>query len=471
MSEQLPVIALVGRPNVGKSSLFNRLAGKKLSIVDDQPGVTRDYKTAPIMINNKDAVLMDTAGLSESSAVLEKAMTAQSLRALQQADVLVFMIDARAGVVPSDNEFASVLRKVNKPIILVANKSDNKDNHEILNDTGRFGFGSPIMLSAAHGRGVDELLTLIEQKIKWPEIAAEEIDDDLQIDIDVSDDDDAEEVEEEAKSLRLAIVGRPNAGKSTLLNALIGEQRALVSDVAGTTRDPVSVEWEYGDRQLRIVDTAGLRRRSRVVEKVEKMSTDETLRIIRLAELVIMVIDATTPFDQQDLTIIQHVFDEGRAMVLVVNKWDKIVDKKEAEEHIEYILERSLPFVRGIPIITMSAIKGGRALDALLKAVIAQHKIWNKRISTGPLNRWLDMMLARNPPPLAKGRPNRIRYMTQTKARPPTFALWLSQPNDLPDTYERFLIGGMRNDFKMPGIPIRLIKKKGENPFAGKAAN
>ena len=395
------IIALVGRPNVGKSTLFNRLAGKKLALIDDQPGVTRDYKTAPISVDGLTGTIMDTAGLTDSKTGIEQSMTKQSLRALEMASALVFMVDGASGVTPLDMEFARELRKLQKPVILVANKADRNDARAIQNETHRLGFGDVIPVSASHGHGIEELLDRIVPFLNVQEaVEAKESDDEA----------------DEEKALRLAIVGRPNAGKSTLLNALLNEERSLTSDVAGTTRDPVSVEWEYEGRQIRLVDTAGMRRRSRVIEKIEVMAVEETRRIIRLAELVIVVIDATMQFDQQDLIIIQNVFDEGRAMVLVINKWDKIEDKKAAESYIQDILQRALPFVRGIPVITMSATRGGKSLQHLMKAVFEQHKVWNRRINTGKLNRWLEDMIGRNPPPLARGpsKPYSLHYADQS---------------------------------------------------------
>jgi len=441
----LPTLAIIGRPNVGKSTLFNRIAGKQLAIVNDTPGVTRDYRSAEAEMEGRRVQLYDTAGLEDNKKdTLFVRMREQTSRALALSDAALFVIDGRVGITPLDQSLAAWLRKQNKKIILVINKIENECPPHIRAEAERLGLGEALAISAAHGDGVRDLiheaLQLLPQRS-----AADKTDDN--------------------KPLRLAIVGRPNAGKSTLLNSLLDEPRVMVGAEPGLTRDSIAVDWHYGNQLIRLVDTAGLRRRSRVDTALEKMAVADTQRIIRLAEVVIVVMDVQTLFDKQDLQITQSIIDEGRALVLVINKWDLVKDKTAVRKSIEKKLEELFHNAKAVPVITLSALYGGRELEELMQAVFRVYQVWNKRISTGKLNRWLTEMTANHPPPLVGGRPIKLRYMTQVKARPPTFALWISRPEELPQSYEKYMLNHLRQDFDLPGVPLRIMRKKGENPY------
>ncbi len=453
MQSQQPIIAIVGRPNVGKSTLFNRLAGKQLAIVNDQPGITRDYRAAPLEWDNRQITLYDTAGYdTDDEHVFAQRMREQTKRAADAATVILFVIDGRAGITAEDRNLAQILRRQKKPVVLAVNKIDNKVPPEVVAEAYRLGFGTPHAISASHGDGVADLIgTLLQTLPQLPITEDTEIDED--------------ETLEANKPLRLAIVGRPNVGKSTLVNALLGEPRVITGAEPGLTRDAIAVDWQYNDTLIRLVDTAGLRRRSRVQDKVEKMAVDDTLRIIRLAEVVVLVVDATALLDRQDLTIAQLIVDEGRAFILAINKWDLVVDKYKMLDEIEYLLGKNLSDAKGVTMITMSALNGGKALTRLMDSVLETYQIWNRRISTAKLNKWLDGILAHHPPPLVAGRPIRLRYMTQVKSRPPSFAIWVSRPEELPMSYERYLINNLRKDFDLPGVPVRLLLRKGDNPY------
>ena len=442
----LPTLAIIGRPNVGKSTLFNRLARKQLAIVEDTPGVTRDYRSAEAELSGRRVLLYDTAGLEDNKKdSLFVRMREQTSRALALSDAALFVIDGRAGITPLDQSLAAWLRKQNKKIILVINKIEGDCPPYIRAEAHRLGLGEAMAVSASHGDGV---LHLTEEVLKiLPQRSGVNTD------------------AEDEKPLRLAIVGRPNAGKSTLLNSLLNEPRVMVGEEAGLTRDSIAVDWRYHDQAIRLVDTAGLRRRSRVETVLEEMAVADTLRVIRLAEVVIVVMDVMTLFDKQDLQITQMIIDEGRAMVLVVNKWDLVKDKNVVRKTIEKRLEELFHNAKAVPVITLSALNGGVGLDHLMAAVFNVYAVWNKRISTGKLNRWLTELVDRHPPPLVGGRPIKLRYITQVKARPPTFALWVSRPDDLPQSYEKYLLNHMRTDLDLPGVPLRLMKKKGENPY------
>lgn len=446
----LPTLAIIGRPNVGKSTLFNRLAGKQLAIVDDVPGVTRDYRSAEAVLAGRRVQLYDTAGLEDDKKdSLFVRMREQTTRALELSDAAVFVVDGRTGVTPLDQSLAGWLRKQKKKIIVVVNKCENNCPPHIRAEVVRLGLGEPLAISASHGDGVLDLTQEILEHLPQRTV-----------------DDKSED-----KPLRLAIVGRPNAGKSTLLNSLLNEQRVMTGAEPGLTRDSIAVDWEYDGQLIRLVDTAGLRRRSRVDSKLEQMAVGDTQRIIRLAEVVIVVMDVQTLFDKQDLQITQQIIDEGRSLVLVVNKWDlvKEKDRKAAIKSIENALVDLFHNAKAVPVIMLSALQGGRELKELMRAVFKVYEVWNRRISTGKLNRWLNAMTENNPPPMAGGRPLRLRYMTQVKARPPTFALWISRPDELPQSYEKFLLNNLRTDLDLPGVPIRLMRRKGENPYEGKA--
>jgi GTP-binding protein len=443
-------VAIVGRPNVGKSTLFNRLVGKRLALVAETPGVTRDRREGLAYIGDLPFSVIDTAGLEEAPGEsLEARMREQTEKALADADLALLLIDARAGVTPADAHFADWLRGKDKPVILVANKCESAAGDAGFYEAFALGLGEPIALSAEHGHGIGELLSALAPHAEAA-IALQE-----------------EDAETDGSGLlRLAIIGRPNTGKSTLVNRLIGEERLLTGPEAGITRDAIAVDWSYRGRALRLFDTAGLRRRSRVADKLEVLSVADTRRAIRFANVAVLMLDASVMLEKQDLTIARQVVDEGRALVIAANKWDAVKDRKGASRKLRDRLQTSLPQVRGVPVVTISALEG-TSLDTLMDAVFAVYDIWNSRVSTGRLNQWLDAMTEAHPPPLAgSGRRVRLRYATQVKSRPPTFAVWTSRPEDLPDSYRRYLVNGLREDFGLSGIPIRLQFRKGRNPYA-----
>jgi GTP-binding protein len=448
-------VAIVGRPNVGKSTLFNRLVGKRLAIVDDTPGVTRDRREGTAAMAGVIFRAIDTAGLEEAGAgALEARMRAQTEKAIDDSDLVLLLIDARAGVTPVDEHFADWVRQRHKPAILVANKCESAAADPGIYESYRLGLGDPVAISAEHGEGMAELLGAILPRIEESEPPAP--------------DDTVDEEEEEAGPIRLAIIGRPNTGKSTLVNRLLGEERLLTGPEAGITRDAIMVDWEYAGRRLELVDTAGLRRKSRVAGRLEKLSVDDTLRTIRFANVAVLLLDATVMLEKQDLTIARLVIDEGRALIIAANKWDAVDKAADALRSLRDRMQTSLPQVRGIPVVTVSALRG-QNLDKLMQAVFEIYGIWNRRVPTADLNRWLELMVDGHPPPLAStGRRVRLRYMTQLKTRPPTFVIWGSRPQDLPESYRRYLINGLRQDFGIEGVPIRLQFRQGENPFAPK---
>jgi GTP-binding protein len=467
-------LAIVGRPNVGKSTLFNRVVGKKLALVHDTPGLTRDWRVAEARFMGLTFNVVDTAGLEESfDASIEARMRQQTERALEKADMALLVVDARAGITPLDKHFALWLRKRQIKTALVVNKCESKAATEGLYAAYELGIGDPIPISAEHGQGMEDLFALLRPLIeqKGGGAADEEAVDELAAAFEKYHEgdetgfgDEPEDAEDLANPVKIAIAGRPNVGKSTLLNALVGEHRSMTGPEAGITRDAVHVDWEFEGRKLRLVDTAGLRRRAKVVDTIEKMAVADSLRAIRLAQVVVLVIDAENEFEKQDLAIAGHVVEEGRALVIAVNKWDIVADRPQKLEELKRQLERHLAQVRDVPVVTVSALKGQR-VEKILEAVLEVYALWNKRVPTSKLNRWLRMMESQNPAPLIQGRQNRLRYMTQLKARPPTFALWMSRPELYPEAHERYIVNGLRRDFDLPAVPVRIVLKASKNPY------
>ena len=472
-------IAIVGRPNVGKSTLFNRLVGRQHAIVDDKPGVTRDRREGDATLAGLEFRVIDTAGLEEAATgSLEDRMRQQTERAIELADVTMMVIDARAGVTPADKFFADQIRRSGTHVILLANKCEGRSGAAGLAEAWELGLGEPVPISAAHGEGLVDLHdAIVEAALAVGiDMLAEGLDDGL------SDDEFSDEppLDEEGnpvevwqdpqadQPMRIAVVGRPNMGKSTLINRLLGEDRLLTGPEAGITRDSIELPFTWKGRPYRLVDTAGMRRRARISDKVEQLMVDDALRAIQFAHLCLLLVDATEELHKQDLAIARLIAEEGRGLVIGANKWDVVRDRQAATTRIDDRLETSLAQLRGVPVIHMSGLHG-RGFDRMMSAADAMYGLWNTRIATGRLNRWLEGMLEAHPPPLVDGRRLRIRYMTQIKTRPPTFALFVSRPTSLPESYLRYLITGLRTDFGLWGIPIRMVMRKGENPYAGKA--
>lgn len=448
-------VVIAGRPNVGKSTLFNRLAGKRLALVHDLPGVTRDWREADIDLGDLNFRLIDTPGLEEATPrSLGDRMRKQSEAAIAQADLVLLVIDAREGVTPTDKHFAQALRRSGKPVALVANKCEGRASDSGYLEAFSLGFGEPIAVSAEHGLGIPDIADAI--RTAMPDKNENE-----------TRSVDEQETQEREKPLPIAIIGQPNAGKSTLVNRLIGQERMLTSPEAGTTRDAIAVDWSWGGRKIRLADTAGIRRKSKVVEKLEQISVGDALKVIRFAEVVVLVMDATEPFEKQDLQLADLVAEEGRALVLALNKWDRVPEKQARLQELKLDLEETLTQVRGVPMVPISALSGD-GLDRLMQAVFAVHSTWNKRLPTAALNRWLMAMTEKHPPPAVSGRRIKLRYLTQSKSRPPTFYLSCSRPEALPDAYRRYIVNGLREDFGLAGVPIRLMVRTGANPFEGR---
>lgn len=469
-------LAIVGRPNVGKSTLFNRLVGKRLALVDDQPGVTRDLREGAARLADLRFTVIDTAGLEEvTDDSLQGRMRRLTERAVDMADICLFMVDARTGITPSDLVFADILRKRSAHVIVAANKAEGKAADAGVIEAFSLGLGEPIRLSAEHGEGLSDLYTqLMPLADQFAERATEDA---PEIDVDVEEDDGegAVRVPTRARPLQVAVVGRPNAGKSTLINQILKEDRLLTGPEAGITRDAISLttEWAAGfDTEpvpMRIFDTAGMRKKAKVQEKLEKLSVSDGLRAVKFAEVVVVLLDAEIPFEQQDLRIADLAEREGRAVVVAVNKWDIEEDRQAKLKELKESFERLLPQLRGAPLITVSA-KTGRGLDRLHEAIMRAYEIWNRRVSTAQLNRWMAGMMEAHPPPAPQGKRIKMRYMTQAKTRPPGFVVMCSHPDKVPASYTRYLVNGLRLDFDMPGTPIRLWMRgqSDANPYKGR---
>ena len=445
-------VAIVGRPNVGKSTLFNRLAVRRAALTHDEPGVTRDRREGEARLGPLRFRVIDTAGLDEGAPdSLAARMMRQTDRAVEAADVALFVIDARAGITAADRHFADMLRRAGAKVVLVANKCEGGAGEAGLIEAFALGLGEPVALSAEHGEGLAELYDALAPFAETANAGTAEV-----------------EAEGEAeRPLRLAIVGRPNVGKSSLLNRLIGEERVITGPEPGLTRDAIAVEWRYRGRAVRLVDTAGLRRRARVTAPLEKLSAADTLRTIRAVEVVIIVFDATEPPSRQDFGVAALAVEEGRAPVIALNKWDAVDNRRETLSEFRYAVEQALSQAKGVRLVPCSALTG-EGVSRLMPAVLECDAAWNARASTAELNRWLEAALERHPPPLVKGRRVKLRYMTQVSARPPSFVAFASRPEGLPDAYQRYLVNGLREAFGLDGVPIRLAFRKGDNPYAPK---
>ncbi|MFP7571622.1 ribosome biogenesis GTPase Der [Marivita sp. S2033] len=462
-------LAIVGRPNVGKSTLFNRLVGKRLALVDDQPGVTRDLREGAARLGDLRFTVIDTAGLEEATdESLQGRMRKLTERAVDMADVCLFMIDARTGVTPTDEMFAEILRKRSNHVILGANKAEGQAADAGVLEAYALGLGEPLRLSAEHGEGMPELYSVLQPLADAFRERAEPDAPETEVDVD-DDDPDAPRAITKAKPLQIAVVGRPNAGKSTLINQILGEDRLLVGPEAGITRDAISVQTEWNGTHMRIFDTAGMRKKAKVQEKLEKLSVSDGLRAVKFAEVVVVLLDAAIPFESQDLRIADLAEREGRAVVIAVNKWDVEDDKQDKLRMLKEEFERLLPQLRGAPLVTVSA-KTGRGIDRLHAAILKAHDVWNRRVTTAQLNRWLGGMVEQHPPPAPQGKRIKLRYMTQAKTRPPGFVVMCSHPDKMPESYKRYLVNALREDFDMPGTPIRLtLRGQGDkNPYKGR---
>jgi GTPase len=448
-------LAIIGRPNVGKSTLFNRLVGQKLALVDDEPGVTRDRREGEARLGDLEFTVIDTAGLDEGAkGSLTQRMQEQTETAIKLADALMFVVDARAGLTPADRAFADLARRADKPVLLLANKSEGRHGEAGAMEAYALGLGDPIQISAEHGEGLGDLYEALRALL--PERANE-------------DDEDEPETEEESatRPIRVAIVGRPNAGKSTLINHLIGEERLLTSPEAGTTRDSIAVEIAWKGRAFRVFDTAGLRRRSRIEEKLEKLSVADALRAVRFAEVVVLMLDAQNRFEEQDLRIADLIEREGRALVIAVNKWDLVDGKPGQISALRKEADHWLPQVTGAPVVAVSGLMG-EGIDRLMQAIIDAYAVWNRRVPTSALNRWFAQAIAANPPPAVSGRRLKLNYITQNNARPPSFVLFCSRADAVPQSYLRYLINSLREAFDLPGTPVRITLREKANPFAHK---
>jgi GTP-binding protein len=476
-------LALVGRPNVGKSTLFNRLVGKKLALVDDRPGVTRDRRMGEARLGDRVFQVIDTAGLEDSAAdSLTARMRQQTEAAIQEADMVLFLIDARAGIMPDDRHFAEIVRRSGKPVLLAANKAEGRGGLAGAYEAYALGLGDPIAISAEHGEGIgalyEEILPHLDRLAEEEQAARDRAEAEAAQAARLADADEetaqglalepeAEPDDEEGgpdRPLRIAIVGRPNAGKSTLINTMLGEERLLVGPEAGITRDSIGLDWQWRGRKIKVFDTAGLRKRARIEDKVEKLAAADAIRAVKFAEVVVILLDATIALEKQDLTIIDLVEREGRAVVIGLNKWDLIEARGSALSLLREEATRLLPQVKGCPIVPLSGL-AGQGIDKLMEGIVTAHRIWNTRVPTAKLNRWLSGVVANHPPPAVSGRRIKLRYVTQPKSRPPHFALFGNQLDALPEAYRRYLVNSMRESFNLPGVPIRLTFRTSDNPY------
>jgi GTP-binding protein len=447
-------IAIVGRPNVGKSTLFNRLVGKRLALVDDMPGVTRDRREGPARLGDLDFTVIDTAGLEEASAEsLPGRMLAQTKMAIEQADALFFLLDAKTGPVPEDRAFADLVRRAGKPVIVVANKAEGKGSGARVLEAYELGLGDPVGISAEHGEGLVDLFEALREAL--PEVTGK------------PDAETSQEASEAARHIRVAVVGRPNSGKSTLVNRLVGEDRMLTGPEAGLTRDTIAVDLTWKGREFRLHDTAGLRRPPRIQEKLEKLSVADAINAIRFAEVVVLLMDAERLFEEQDLRIADLVEREGRALVIAISKWDLHERRAGGIGKLQEQADERLPQIKGVPVVGVSGLTGD-GLDRLMEAIVDIHEVWNKRVSTNQLNKWLEEVTTAHPPPAVSGRRIRLNYVTQAKARPPTFVLFCARADKVPPAYQRYLVNALREHFDLPGTPIRLTLREKANPFEGR---
>ncbi len=446
----LPTVAIIGRPNVGKSTLFNRLVGKKLALVDDRPGVTRDRREGEASLLGLDFRIIDTAGFeTEDPHTLPGRMRMQTEAAVAEADAALFLFDARAGVVPMDQEVAQWLRNSDTPIILMGNKAEGKAGESGLLDAYSLGLGDPIPFSAEHGEGLVDLFEALRPHIEREEFEGEE------------------EAEGGEGPLKLAIVGRPNAGKSTLVNQMLGEERMITGPEAGITRDSIAIEWEHKGRPVRLIDTAGLRRKAKVEDKLERLSAADTQRAIDFAEVVVLLLDATRGLEAQDLRIASQVIEEGRALIIAVSKWDVAENAPSLFQGIRNALDDGLAQVKGLPLITVSGFTG-RGVDQLIDVAFETREAWSRRVGTGELNRWFERAIEANPPPAPGGKRIKLRYLTQARTRPPTFVLFGTRVDQLPESYRRYLINGIRRELGFGGVPVRMNLRAPKNPFGTK---
>lgn len=463
-------LAIVGRPNVGKSTLFNRLVGKRLALVDDQPGVTRDLREGAARLGDLRFTVIDTAGLEEvTDDSLQGRMRRLTERAVDMADICLFMIDARTGITPTDEVFADILRKRSAHVLLAANKGEGAAADAGVLEAYNLGLGEPIRMSAEHGEGLNDLYAQLQPLADLH--AEKEQDEAPEVDVDLDEDDDPDAIRmpTNAKPMQVAVVGRPNAGKSTLINQIVGEDRLLTGPEAGITRDAISLRTDWNGTPMRIFDTAGMRKKAKVQEKLEKLSVSDGLRAVKFAEVVVVLLDAAIPFEQQDLRIADLAEREGRAVVLAINKWDVEEDKQAKLRDLKESFERLLPQLKGAPLVTVSA-KTGRGMDRLHEAIMRAYEVWNRRVTTAQLNRWLTGMLEAHPPPAPQGKRIKLRYMTQAKTRPPGFVVMCSHPDKVPESYNRYLVNSLRLDFDMPGTPIRIWMRgqNDANPYKGR---